>query len=242
MNLGTARQLLGIEIHHDRTRISLGQKAYITIILRRLGMEHTHSVSTPINPNEKLDLAEDRGEKELEDITDYKAVVESLMYAALATQPHISFAVTALSRYHSQSFTSHMTTAKRVHQYLKSTADFRLHFNGIGIGIDIGNSLIGHSDSDWANDSVDRKSEGGARVSHQQWSYLTAVWKARSHSHVNSRGLIHRLFRGLQRSKMISPIAKRYSQFKEKLTTAANQLRQSWCSHTYHQANHQSLN
>jgi len=63
-----------------------------------------------------------------------------------------------------------MTAAKRVLQYLKSTADFRLHFNsnsnGIGIGIgngigisngigiDIGNSLVGYSDSDWANDSV----------------------------------------------------------------------------------------
>jgi hypothetical protein len=62
-----------------------------------------------------------------------------------------------------------MTAAKRVLQYLKSTADFRLHFNsngnGIGIsngiGIDIGNSLVGYSDSDWANDSADRKSQGG---------------------------------------------------------------------------------
>jgi hypothetical protein len=85
------------------------------------------------------------------------------MYAALATQPDISYAVAALSRYNSRPFTSHMTAAKRVLQYLKSTADFRLHFtgNGIGIGIDIGNSLVGYSDSDWANDSADRKSQGG---------------------------------------------------------------------------------
>jgi len=83
--------------------------------------------------------------------------------------------VAALSRYNSRPFTSHMTAAKRVLQYLKSTADFRLHFtgNGIGIGIgisigigigidiDIGNSLAGCSDSDWANDSADRKSQGG---------------------------------------------------------------------------------
>jgi hypothetical protein len=52
-----------------------------------------------------------------------------------------------------------MTAAKRVLQYLKSTADFRLHFTGIGI--EIGNSLVGYSDSDWANDSADRKSQGG---------------------------------------------------------------------------------
>jgi len=58
-----------------------------------------------------------------------------------------------------------MAAAKRVLQYLKSTADFRLHFNGngisIGIGIDIGNSLAGYSDFYRANDSADRKSQGG---------------------------------------------------------------------------------
>jgi hypothetical protein len=102
-------------------------------------------------------------ELEHEDITDYQAVVGSLMYTALATQPDISYAVAALSRYNSRPFTSHMTDAKQVLPYLKSTADFRLHFNGNGIGIGIGidNSLVGYSDSDWANDSADRKSHGG---------------------------------------------------------------------------------
>jgi hypothetical protein len=113
-NFGPARQLLGIEIHRDGTGISLSQKPYITTILRRFGMEHTHSISTPMDPNIKLDLAEDRGEKELEDITDYQAVVGSLMYAALATQLDISYAVAALSHYNSRPFTSHMTAAKRV--------------------------------------------------------------------------------------------------------------------------------
>jgi len=168
-NLGPARQFLGIEIHRDGTGVSLGQKGYITTILRRFGMEHTHGVSTPMDPNVKLDLAEDRGEKELKEITDYQAVVGSLMYAALATRPDISYAVAALFRYNSRPFTSHMTTAKRVLQYLKYTADFRLHFNGNGtgngigngIGIDIGNSLSGYLDSDWGKESADRKFQGG---------------------------------------------------------------------------------
>jgi len=123
-------------------------------------MEHTHGVLTPMDSNIQLDLAEDRGAKELEEITDYQAVVGSLMYIALATRPDIPYAVAALSRYNSRPFTSHMTAAKRVLQYLKSNADFQLHFigNGINITIDIGNSLIGYSNSDWANDSVDRKS------------------------------------------------------------------------------------
>jgi len=125
-NFGPARQFLGIEIYRDKngTGISLSQKAYMTTILKQFGMEHNHGFSTPMDPNIKLDLAENRGEKELEDITDYQAVVGSLMYVPLATLPDISYAVAALSCYNSRPFTSHMTAAKRVLQYLKSTADF----------------------------------------------------------------------------------------------------------------------
>jgi hypothetical protein len=58
-----------------------------------------------------------------------------------------------------------MTSAKRVLQYLNSTADFRQHFNGISIsiviGVVIGNSLVGSSDSEWASGSMDRKSQAG---------------------------------------------------------------------------------
>jgi hypothetical protein len=38
-------------------------------------MEQTHDLATPIDPNVKLYLAEDRGYKELEDIADYQAVM-----------------------------------------------------------------------------------------------------------------------------------------------------------------------
>ena len=79
-----------------------------------------------MDPSVKLDLAKDRGEKELEqeDITDYQAVMGSLMYSALATQPGILDTVAALSRYNSRPFTCHITAGMRVLQYLKSAADF----------------------------------------------------------------------------------------------------------------------
>ena len=43
-NLGPACQFLGIEIHCEDTGISLAQKAYITTILRRFSIEHTHGI------------------------------------------------------------------------------------------------------------------------------------------------------------------------------------------------------
>jgi len=97
-NLGPACQFLGIEIHRkeNSTSISLGQKAFITTILKRFNMQNAHDVSTPMHSNVKLDLAEDLGEKELQHIKGYQAIVGSLMYAALATRPNISFAVAVL--------------------------------------------------------------------------------------------------------------------------------------------------
>jgi hypothetical protein len=169
-NLGPARQFLGIEIHRDEkgTGISLGQKAFITTILKRFHMQDAQGVTTPMDPNVKLDLADDRGEKELdkENVKHYQAIVGSLMHAALAMRPDISYAVDALCQYNSRPFTSHMTAAKRVLQYLKATADFRLHFNGNGNVNGNGNGngnygVVGFTDSDWASDSTDRKSQGG---------------------------------------------------------------------------------
>jgi hypothetical protein len=120
-----------------------------------------------MDPNVKLDLADDLGEKELnkESVKHYQAIVGLLMYAALATRPDISYAVAALCRYNSRPFTSHTTAAQRVLQYHKATADFRLHFNGNGNSNSNSNSngnygVIGFTDSDWASDSTDCKSQG----------------------------------------------------------------------------------
>ena len=107
-----------------------------------------------MNTSVRLDLAEELGEREV-DPKEYQAIVGSLMYIALATRPDIAFAASALSRYNSQPRTSHLTTAKRVLRYLRKTADHCLHFNGND------GEITGYTDSDWANDSADRKSQDG---------------------------------------------------------------------------------
>jgi hypothetical protein len=166
--LGPAHKFLGIEIRRDEnstgtgtgTGISLGQMTFINTILKRFNMQNAHSASTPMDPNVKLDLAEDRGEKELKDFKGYQQIVGSLMYAALATRHDISLAVAALCRYNSRPITSQLTAARRVLQYRKSTASFRLHFSSSS-STNSNDRLTGYTDSDWANDNTDRKSQGG---------------------------------------------------------------------------------
>ena len=89
------------------------------------------------------------------------------MYVALATRPDISFAVSALSRYNSCPRTTHLTAAKRVLRYLKTTANHRLDFrakddkDGDSNGDAIAYEIIGYTDLDLTNDCTDRKSQGG---------------------------------------------------------------------------------
>ena len=70
-NLGPAPQFLVIKIHLEEnvtgtdTAMSLRQRAFITTILKRFNMQNAYGASTPMDPNVKLDLSEDRGEKEL---------------------------------------------------------------------------------------------------------------------------------------------------------------------------------
>ena len=136
-NLGTARQFLGIQITTGSAdslshTICLGQQDFITSILKRFNMHNAHGAAMPMDVHVKLDLAKDRGERKVDPLK-YQTIVGSLMYIALATRPDISHAVSALSRF---------------------TAHHCLHFSKSNT------NTTGYTDSDWANDSADRKSQG----------------------------------------------------------------------------------
>ena len=80
-NLGSVCQFLGIEIQRGGGEISLCQ-TFISSVLKRFRLENAHGASTPMDVHVKLDLAELRGEREV-DPKDYQAIVGSLMYIAL---------------------------------------------------------------------------------------------------------------------------------------------------------------
>jgi len=98
MNLDPAQQFLGIEICHDDHGISLGQKSFIATLLNRFHIQDTHGITTTMDSNVKLDLADDRWEKKLDkdSVKHYQGFVGSLMYAVLTTRPDISYTVAAV--------------------------------------------------------------------------------------------------------------------------------------------------
>jgi hypothetical protein len=159
-NLGTASQFLGLEISYPGDgAIALGQRSYVDGLLRRFGLSAANGVATPMDPHVRLDVAE--GEMlSLEDQGLYLSIVGSLMYAAMATRPDISFAVAALSRYNSAPSSVHLTAAKRVLRYLKQTAHLRLVYSGSANDLEESGKVQGFTDSDFADDTTDRKSQG----------------------------------------------------------------------------------
>jgi len=79
------------------------------------------------------------------------------MYAAICTRPNTSQAVGMVSKYNSKPTEAHLTAAKQILRYLKSTLNFALKYQKSENGL-----LIGYCDADWANDPDDRHFTSGS--------------------------------------------------------------------------------
>lgn len=82
-----------------------------------------------------------------------------MLFIARLARPDILFAVIQLSRFASNPLTIHYKAAIKIIQYLFNTRDLIIKFNAPKYV-----SLTGYSDSDWANDILDRKSYTGFTV------------------------------------------------------------------------------
>ena len=85
-NLGTAKQFLSIQITNDDDTITLGQKTFISTILKQFGMEEANGAATPMNTSVRVDLAEGLGERKV-DPKEYQAIGGSLMYGSGGLKP-----------------------------------------------------------------------------------------------------------------------------------------------------------
>jgi len=118
-----------------------------------------------------VDLANTNCEEKTANRKEYLSNVGSLMYAALGTRPNIAFSVTALSRYNVEPLEMHLTAARRVLLYLKTTSELCIHYRRLRNSHDnnppmsyVPNShisVVGFTDSDWAGNLATRKSIGG---------------------------------------------------------------------------------
>lgn len=163
-SLGKPSMLLGIKIKQEDHIITLSQQHYIEALLKKFHLENANPVSTPMDPNVKLDdflESEVQGELDPNSMISFgfATLIGCLMYLALGTRPDIAYAVNKLAQYTSNPHPAHWTAVKRLFRYLKGTRTYKLTYGGGSEDL-LTEDLNIYCDADWANDA-DRKSVSG---------------------------------------------------------------------------------
>src|SRR5260370_11451842 len=148
-NLSMAMWILGIHVHHDLEAgtLFIEQSQYIKGVLSHYNMTGCTPVSTPLPVNAQFQPAlED--EHSAASSYPYLEAIGSLMYAAMGTQPDISYAVRSLTPFVSNFGLTHITGVKHIMHYLAGTPKCRILYSRDGGG------LVGYTDADWASDQT----------------------------------------------------------------------------------------
>ena len=156
-NLGPVKHALGIAISHDlplRT-IHLSQTALIDCVVEQFGQKDAHPTDTPMVQGLRIDRP-DKSTHVPDKSVPYQELIGSLMYIANATRPDIAFCVGHLASVMDCYTSDHWKAAVHVLCYLKGTQSLSLKLGGTNTL-----SLVGYSDSDYANCTVSSKSIGG---------------------------------------------------------------------------------
>jgi len=148
-DLGPIHSLLGIEVTHDRAArtISLSQSAYVDSILSRFSLTDAKSYPTPMVPSafySKHDSPSSPSDIARMHKVPYRKAIGSLMYAAVATHPDITFAVSTLSQFLENPGEAHWQAVKQVFRYLAGTHNHVLTYGAEQY------DLTGYTDADGA--------------------------------------------------------------------------------------------
>jgi hypothetical protein len=158
-DLGEAVYILGIKIYRDRSKrlIELSQDAYIDKILNRFNMQDSKkgflSMSHGITLSKKQCPTDPNKQGRMRAIT-YASVIGSIMYAMICLRSDVSYALSVMSRYHSNYGEAHWTIVKNILKYLKRTKEVFLVFGGEEELV-----VKGYNDASFQTDADDSKSQ-----------------------------------------------------------------------------------
>ncbi|KAK2973292.1 hypothetical protein RJ640_029742 [Escallonia rubra] len=152
-DMGLMSYYLGIEVKQMEDRIFISPEAYAKEVLKKFNMFDCNPVNTPMECGVKLS----RAEKGLQKVDPklFRSLVGSLRYLT-CTRLDILFLVGLVSRFMENPSKTHMKAAKRILRFLKGTLDC-----GIFYSASDEYKLMGYCDSDYAGDTVNRKSNTG---------------------------------------------------------------------------------
>jgi hypothetical protein len=111
-------------LREDNGGVTLSQSHYMKKVLSRFGFSDCQPAPTPYDPSVLLRKNQRVARGQLR----YSQIISSLMYLASATRSDISFAVSKLSRFMSNSGDNHWCARERVMRYLKGIMSYGIHY------------------------------------------------------------------------------------------------------------------
>ena len=171
-DMGSAHWVLGMTITRDRDRrtIHIGHELYLTKVIKEFGMDTCNATRTPAEGTvlsiKGSPATIEEGKSMNIDVSQYRAMVGSLMYASISTRWDLAQSVGALTRYMQNPGTAHVNAAKRVLRYIKGTLTRGLEYNGLNRDGTPSTELTvtAYADADWASERHDCKSITGYMI------------------------------------------------------------------------------
>jgi hypothetical protein len=154
---GEPKSFLGMEFHRDvhGKTLQITQTAYIRSVASRFNITADKAPTTPLPPNFKIDTDSSPPLDE-EAVTEYRAMVGSILYAVHCCRPSCAHAVHVLSRKLHAPTKADAKLARNVIAFLLATDTLGLKYDGKNP-----RALQGFSDADWAGDLTNRRSTSG---------------------------------------------------------------------------------
>lgn len=153
-DLGEIKSYIGIDINYYKNKnlMFLNQTKYIESLAEKYNLKEAKLYDTPMEAGLKLNQSERTDES-----IKYRNLIGELLYIGSGTRPDISYSVNYLSRFQNCYDSTHFKYALRVMKYLYRTKDLSLKYSRS----EKAEKIDCFVDSDYAGDSVDRKSTSG---------------------------------------------------------------------------------
>lgn len=146
-----------MRILNEDCRLKINQIDKIENLAAKYDIKNNNQ-ETAIRTDKLLD--EYKEEKIISNVIEYQSIVGELLYIARMTRPDVQLAVNQLSRFTIKPKKPHFKYALQVIQYLYNTGKLNLVFKKSSPSTENIHLKV-YSDSDFANDTIERKSFSG---------------------------------------------------------------------------------
>jgi hypothetical protein len=145
-DLGEPVKIVGIKIALGDHSITISQRRYLELILRKEHMDMANPVGMPLDPNVVLEPNPDGNTGDRSNL--YARLIGELQFIANATRPDIAYAISRLSSYTANPTLQHVSALKRVLRYLSGTRSYGITYSDV---LGHPNYFFGYTDAAFAN-------------------------------------------------------------------------------------------